>query len=96
MVDGERDRGGVQRLAVVKRNARSQPDLPGTRIDLGHRLRQHHLQSPAGTELHQRVVDRMDDRPTVRLVDERRVERRRLHGKVDRQVFAFSLECWRQ
>ena len=88
MGDRERDRGGVQRLAVVKRDVRSQPDLPGQRIDLGHRLGQHHLQRPVRPELHERIVDRVDDRPAVRLIDQRRIERRRLHGKVDRQLLA--------
>ena len=53
---------------------------------LSHRLGEHHLQSSVRAQLHKRVVDRVDDRPAVGVIDQRWVECWRLGGEVDRKL----------
>ena len=81
------DRGRVERRAVVEGHALPELDLDRQRIDRLVGLGEDELHLAGGTELHQGVVDRVDDRPGILVVGEGWVERIWLFDEVDRQPF---------
>ena len=75
--DGKPDGPHIQRLPVMKRDSVAQLDPIGQRVLERERLRQQRLELAFRSELHQRVVDRVDDRPPIGVIRRRRVERDR-------------------